>query len=69
MLRTLLQTVNAESRTVVMTTHNLQRALEMCDSVAILSSGRIVHETESVHLSADRFREIYCSYVGNGMTM
>ena len=68
MFRRLLQTVNAESRTVVMTTHNLQRALELCDTVAILSSGRIVHETESEPLSADRLREIYWAYAGNGMT-
>ena len=68
MLRTLLQTVNADPRTVVMTTHDLQRALELCDTVAILASGRIVHETESEPLSAHRLREIYWACVGNGMT-
>ena len=67
MLRTLLQTINAESRTVLMTTHNLERALELCDTVAILSSGRIVHETASEPLSTDRLREIYRTHVGEGM--
>lgn len=67
MLRTLLQTVNAESRTVLMTTHNLERALELCDTVAILSSGRIVHETASEPLSADGLREIYWEHVGEAM--
>ena len=68
MLRTLLQTINAESRTVLMTTHNLERALELCDTVAILSSGRIVHETISEPLSTDRLREIYRAHVGEGTT-
>lgn len=68
MLRTLLQTVNEESRTVVMTTHNLQRAVELCDTVAILTSGRIVCEMENENLNLDRLREIYWSYVGDGVT-
>jgi heme exporter protein A len=68
MLRTLLQTVNEESKTVVMTSHNLQRAVELCDTVAILTSGRIVCEMENENLNLDRLREIYWSYVGNGVT-
>jgi len=67
MLRTLLQTVNEESRTVVMTTHNLQRAVELCDTVAILTSGRIVCEMENENLDLNRLREIYWTYVGNGV--
>ena len=68
MLRTLLQTVNEESRTVVMTTHNLQRAVELCDTVAILTSGRIVCEMKNENLDLNRLREIYWTYVGNGVT-
>lgn len=65
MLRQLLQTITAESCTVVMTTHNLQRALELCHTVAILAKGRIVHEAENTSLTLDDFRQAYWHYVGD----
>jgi len=68
MLRQLLQTIAAESRTVVMTTHNLQRALEFCDTVAILAKGRIVYQAEVASLTLDDLRQAYWHYVGNGST-
>lgn len=65
MLRHLLQAITTESCTVVMTTHNLQRALELCHTVAILTRGRIVHEAENTSLTLDDFRQAYWHYVGN----
>jgi len=59
MLRRLLQTINPESRTVVMTTHNLERGLELCDRLAILSRGRIVHQSEKAPLTLTELQEIY----------
>jgi heme exporter protein A len=69
MLRMLLRTVSDEPRTVVMTTHDLQRAVELCDAVAILTSGRIVRGMENKNLDLDRLREIYWTYVGDGATI
>jgi len=66
MLRQLLQTIAAESRTVVMTTHNLQRALEFSDTVAILAKGRIVYQAQDASLTLDDLRQAYWHYVGNG---
>ena len=68
MLRTLLQAIAAESHTVVMTTHNLQRAVELCDTVAILVSGRIVYEAERDSLDLDGLRETYWTHVGDETT-
>jgi heme exporter protein A len=63
MLRQLLQTISAESRTVVMTTHNLERALELCDRVTILAKGRIAYQAEKASLTLADLRETYWQHV------
>jgi heme exporter protein A len=44
MLRLVLQELAALNRTVVLTTHNLEQGLEMCDRAAILNRGKVVWE-------------------------
>jgi heme exporter protein A len=65
MLRNLLQTITAEARTVVMTTHNLQRALDLCDTVAILAKGRLVYQAENDSLSLEDLQQAYWHHVAN----
>jgi heme exporter protein A len=48
---------------VLMTTHNLERGLELGDRVAILAGGRIAYQADKSVLDAGRFREIYYQYV------
>jgi heme exporter protein A len=62
MLRGLLRAVSPESRTVVMTTHNLEQGLELCDRLAILSRGRIVYQAEKGSLTLAELQEIYWRY-------
>jgi heme exporter protein A len=64
MLNDLLRGAVATQRTVLMTTHNLERGLEWGDRVAILAGGRIAYQTAKSELDAGRFREIYYQYVG-----
>ncbi len=52
----------AGSRTVLMTTHNLARGLELCDRAAILFNGRIVHQADKCDLDVASFREAYSRY-------
>ncbi len=59
MLHKLLATVGAEGRTVLMTTHNLERGLSMGDRVAVLVGGRIAYQADKSALDADSFREVY----------
>jgi heme exporter protein A len=59
MLHELLATVGTEGRTVLMTTHNLERGLSMGDRVAILAGGRIAYEADKGTLDVEGFREIY----------
>ncbi len=63
MLRQVLQSIATEGRTVLMTTHNLERGLEMCDRVAILVKGRIVYQARRDEVDASRFRETYYRHV------
>jgi heme exporter protein A len=63
MLTDLLHEVGATRRTVLMTTHNLERGLELGDRVAILAGGRIAFQADKSNLSSKKFREIYYQYV------
>ncbi len=63
MLRQLLQNISAESHTVVMTTHDLERGLELCDRLAILAGGRIVHLAEKASLTLTDLQLAYRRYV------
>jgi len=58
-LREVLVALVGRSRTVLMTTHNLERGLELCDRAAILVNGRIVHQASKGNLDVASFREAY----------
>jgi heme exporter protein A len=62
-LQELLTTVGLGERTVLMTTHNLERGLAMGDRVAILARGRIVYQAERDALDGAVFQEIYHRHV------
>ena len=59
MLEELLGAVRAETRTVLMTTHNLERGLNLSDRICILSKGRVVYEANSAQLSLSELRVAY----------
>ena len=63
MLTDLLHEVGATRRTVLMTTHNLERGLELGDRVAILAGGRIAFQASKSDLNSKQFRDIYYQYV------
>jgi heme exporter protein A len=63
MLSELLHEVGATRRTVLMTTHNLERGLELGDRVAILAGGRIAYQASKSDLDTERFRKVYYQYV------
>ena len=51
-------------RTVVMTTHNVERGLLMGDKVAILANGRIAYQQSKEDLDMASFRDTYFQYTG-----
>ena len=54
--------VQNEAKTVLMTTHNLDRGLNLASRVAILAKGRIAYEAPREGLDASEFRRIFDSY-------
>lgn len=59
MLGEVLGTLNGGARTVVMTTHSLERGFEMGDRVVILAEGKIVYEESKLSLDMASLRERY----------
>jgi heme exporter protein A len=62
MLRGLLGAVSPASHTVIMTTHNLEHGLELCDRLVMLSRGRIVYEAQKGSLTLAELQEAYWRY-------
>ncbi len=58
-LESVMSSVGTEGRTVVMTTHDLERGLAVADRVVILAKGRVVFEAARSDLDTKAFREAY----------
>jgi ABC-2 type transport system ATP-binding protein len=63
-----VQRINAEGTTILLTTHNLEEAEQLCDRIAFINEGRIVGEGTSGEL-ADRYgvanlEDAYLALVG-----
>jgi heme exporter protein A len=59
MLRLVLQELAASNRTVVLTTHNLEQGLEMCDRAAILNRGKVVWEGVRAGIDLASLKDVY----------
>ncbi|MCB9078452.1 MAG: heme ABC exporter ATP-binding protein CcmA [Anaerolineaceae bacterium] len=64
MLGQLLRAVGIERRTILMTTHNLERGLSLGNRVVILAKGKIVYDVARQDIEVDQLREQYYHYVG-----
>jgi ABC-type multidrug transport system ATPase subunit len=62
-LREVLVALVGRARTVLMTTHDLERGLELCDRAVILVNGRIVYQAAKDDLDVASFREAYSHYL------
>lgn len=63
MLGELLNAVDLSERTILMTTHNLERGLSLGDRLVILSKGKIVYETARRETSVEDVRRQYDKFV------
>jgi len=63
-IKDLLDSASYGSRTVVMTSHNLERGLELGDSVIILDKGKIVYRASKSEIDTADFRRIYDRHTG-----
>ena len=65
-IRDLLGSLNTGSRTVLMTTHNLEHGLAMGDRVIILDRGKVVYQALRHELGKANFQQIYEQYTDIG---
>jgi heme exporter protein A len=63
MLRALLVELGAGDRTVLLTTHNLERGIEWADRALILSGGKVRFDSVTDTLTGAEFRRIYTEVV------
>jgi len=59
MLRTLLESVHARTRSVITATHNLEQGLELCDRVVVLLEGRVAYQGQRTDLGPEALRVLY----------
>lgn len=59
MLHNLIRQLGAANRAILLSTHNLDRAVEWADSVSLLVGGKIVHQEATAHLSGAQLRRLY----------
>lgn len=64
LLASLVQGRAIPSRTVILTTHNQDRALTLCNRVAVLARGRLVFEAASAEVDRATLQEAYRSLGG-----
>ncbi len=63
MLADLLAAVDTHRRTVLMTSHNLERSFNLGDRVLILANGKIAYDRERTSVTVSQLRETYYQLV------
>ncbi|OUC09730.1 hypothetical protein RY27_01065, partial [Litorilinea aerophila] len=59
MLHSLIRRLGATNRAILLSTHNLDRAVEWADSVSLLAGGKIVLQESTAALDGARLRQLY----------
>lgn len=62
LLRDILLRLHDRERSIILTTHNLTRGLEMCDRVAIQVAGKIVYQAAKAEIEVETFPQLYFHY-------
>ena len=62
-LQELLRQLHAVDCTIIMSTHDLQRGLELCDDIAIQYRGKIVYHGPALGTDLRTFEQLYADHV------
>ena len=63
-LHDLIVYLHAEACTIIMSTHDLHRGLDICNEIAIQCRGKIVYRSLSSVTDVQEFEQLYGAYVG-----
>jgi len=66
-LAEVLEGLRDGTRTVIMTTHNLQEGLAGCDRAAIMVEGQLVFDQRVLDIDGSAFQQTYFSCVHDGV--
>jgi len=64
----LLDSIRAEGKTILMSTHDIFRAKEIADHIAIMDGGRIIMQERASSLAGKDLEELYLQYMGGRAT-
>lgn len=64
----LLDSIRAEGKSILMSTHDIFRAKEIADQVAIMDGGRIIMQEQASLLAGKDLEELYLQYMGGRAT-
>ena len=60
----LLDSIRSEGKAILMSTHDIFRAKEIADRVAIMDGGRIIMQEEAATIAGKDLEELYLQYMG-----
>ena len=63
-LQELLLQLRSASCTIIMSTHDLHRGIDLCDEIAIQCRGKMVYSGPALGLDAQGLEQLYGAYVG-----
>jgi len=63
-LQDLILQLHSESCTIILSTHDLHRCLDLCDEIAIQCRGKIVYKGLALGIDVQGFEQLYSTYVG-----
>ncbi|MDT8317715.1 MAG: ABC transporter ATP-binding protein [bacterium] len=66
MLGNLLKKLHTDTRTIIMTTHNIGHGLEISDRIVIQLAGKVVYEDQTANHTTKSFEKVYFEMVGGG---
>lgn len=61
-LKQLLENFRDQKKTIIMTSHDLDRGLELCTQAAILRSGRLVYKEDIANIDKGDFKNTYLKF-------
>ncbi len=63
-LKQLLMKFRNQGKTIILTSHNLSRGLELCNQAAILNAGVLIYQEDIANIKKDDFKQIYLKLTG-----
>lgn len=63
-LKQLLMKFRNQGKTIILTSHNLSRGLELCNQAAILNAGVLIYQEDIANIKKDDFKQLYLKLTG-----